>query len=95
MDMQVDMPAISPSNAPQKSVENVIHLLTLELMNAVKVIDERPELPANARNVSPIQSESLLVDRMQSGFPIRSNDMVDSTYHHPSMSTINIDIFAL
>ena len=83
MGMQVDMPAIIPSNAPQKSVESVIHLLTLELMNTVKVINETPELPADVSNVTSIQSESLLADRMQSDFPIRSNDMVDSTLSPP------------
>ena len=83
MDMQVDVPAISPSNAPQKSVESVIHLLIVELMNTVKVINETPDLPANVSNVKPIQSESLLAERMQSDIPIRSNDTADSPLSPP------------
>lgn len=38
-DMQVDGPA-HPPNAPQKSAENVIHLLVTELMNTAKVVNE-------------------------------------------------------
>lgn len=77
MDMQVDLPAISPSSAPQKSVESVIHLLIVELMNTVKVVNETPGLPTN---VGPIQSES---ERMQSDTPNRSNEVVDSTLSTP------------
>ena len=83
MDMQVDVPAINPSNAPKKCVESVIHLLIVELMNTVKVINETPDLPANVSNVDPIQSQSLLTERMQSDIPVRSSDMVDSTLSPP------------
>ena len=82
MDMQVDVPAISPSNAPQKSVESVIHLLVAELMNAVKVINETPNLPANVSNAGPIQPESLLEEVMPSDTRIRSSDL-DSTPSPP------------
>ena len=82
MEMQVDVPAINPSNAPQKSVESVIHLLIAELINTAKVINEAPDLPAAASNVAT-QSESLLAERMQSDTPIRSNDVVDSTTSPP------------
>lgn len=85
MDMQVDVPVISPShsNAPQKSVESVIHLLIVELMNAMKVINETPTLSANVSNVGLSQSESLPAEGMQSDTPIRSNDVVDSTLSPP------------
>ena len=83
MDMQVDVPAISLSNAPQKSVESVIQLLILELMNTVKVLNETPDLAGNVNNMGPTQSESLLAERMQSDIPIRSNDMTDSTSTPP------------
>lgn len=83
MDMQVDVPAISPSNTPQKSVESVIQLLIVELMNTVKVINETPDPAGNVNNVGPIQPESSLAERMQSDIPIRSNDMVDSTTSPP------------
>ena len=83
MDMQVDAPAISLSNAPQKSVESVIQLLIVELMNTVKVINETPDLAGNVNNAGPIQSESLPAEKMQSDIPIRSNDMVDSTLPPP------------
>ena len=82
MDMQVDVPAISLSITPQKSVESVIQLLIAELMNAVKLINGTPDLAGNVNN-GPIQSEPLLAERMQSDVPIRSNDMVDSTPSPP------------
>ena len=82
-DMQVDVPTISMSNTPQKSVESVIQLLIVELMNTVKVLNETPDLGGNVNSVGPIQSESLLGDRMQSDVPNRSNDMVDSTSSPP------------
>ena len=83
MDMQVDVPAISLSNTPQKSVESVIQLLIVELMNTVKVINETPDLAGNVNNAGPIQSESPLAEKIQSDIPIRSNDMVDSTLPPP------------
>ena len=83
MEMQVDVPAISLSNTPPKSVESVIQLLIVELMNTVKVINETPDLAGNVNNVGPIQSESLLSERLQSDIPIRSNDMVVSTLSPP------------
>ena len=73
-DMQVDVPAISLSNSPQKSVESVIQLLIVELMNTVKVINETPDLAGNVNNLGPIQSESPLAEGMQSDIPISSND---------------------
>ena len=84
MDMQVDVPAINPTNVPQKSVESVIHLLIVELMNTVKIINETPDLPANVGNVGPIQSEPVLVEKMHSGTPICSNDVVDSSLSPPT-----------
>lgn len=83
MDMQVDVPAISVSNAPQKSVESVIQLLIVELMNTVKVINETPDLAGNVSNVGSIQSESLLAEKMQPDIPIRSSDLADSTPSPP------------
>lgn len=38
-DMQVDSP-VNPPSVPQKSAENVMHLLVTELMNTAKVINE-------------------------------------------------------
>jgi E3 ubiquitin-protein ligase HUWE1 len=83
MDMQVDVPAIILSNTPQKSVESVIQLLIVELMNTVKVINDTPDLAGNISNVGTVQSETLLTERMQSDLPIRSNDKVDSTSSPP------------